>query len=276
MPHGRREYVLNRDLQPQEEMLLRIFDRSESLVVFDVGACEGENAVRYGHLFPRARVYAVEPLPENIALMNRAVAEHSADNVTPIEACLADREAEADFHVSSGTPPRYSEQDLDWDFGNKSSSLLVPGEANAVHPWLQFTDTIKVATSRLDRLAAHLHITHIDFLHLDVQGAELMVLRGAGALLERTWTIWLEVEAVPLYVGQPVGAEVESFLRRHGFVKLLDTVGDVSGDQFWSRGSWLQVRKGAAWMGLARLKYSLAAAWARLRVRRVLRVARGR
>ena len=125
----RREYVLSRELQRQERMLLRMFDRSERLVIFDIGACEGENAVRYGRLFPRASVYAVEPLPQNVALMNRAVVEYAADNVTPIEACLADREAEVDFHISAGTPAEYSGRSLDWDFGNKSSSLLVLGSA---------------------------------------------------------------------------------------------------------------------------------------------------
>lgn len=275
MVQDRREHVLSRELQVQERMLLRIFNRRESLVIFDIGACEGENAVRYGRLFPQARVYAVEPLPGNIALMNRAVEQYSADNVTPIEACLADREAETDFHVSSGTPPEYSRRDLDWDFGNKSSSLLAPGETSAVHPWLQFTDTVKVATSRLDSLAARLGITHIDFLHLDVQGAELMALEGAGALLERTWTVWLEVEAVPLYVGQPLRAEVERFLRRHGFVKLLDTVGDVAGDQFWSRASWLRARKGIAWGGLTRLVHSRTIASSTRRFRQVLYSIRG-
>lgn len=71
-----------------------------------------------------------------------------------------------------------------------------------MHAWLEFPTTIPVATTRLDALAGRLGLTHIDFLHLDVQGAELLVLSGAGTLLSRIHTPWLEDEVVPLNEGQ--------------------------------------------------------------------------
>lgn len=269
MVYDRDDYVVSSELQQQERLLLRLFDPLDSLVIFDVGACEGENAVRYGRLFPRAHVYAVEPLPGNLALLRRTVEKFGAHNVKPIDGCLSDEEAEADFHVSSGVPPEFADGDVDWDFGNKSSSLLSPDGTSTVHPWLKFKDSIKVTTSRLDGLALKLDVTHIDFLHMDVQGAELKVLQGAGTLLSRTWAVWLEVEAAPLYLGQPLATEVEAFMSRHGFVKLLDTVGEVSGDQFWSSASWLKERKGVTWVSIARFKQSRALAWVAHRVKRV-------
>lgn len=138
------------------------------------------------------------------------------------------------LHVSSGRPP-WADGTEDWDFGNKSSSLLEPGLHLSVHPWVEFTEVIEVSTRRLDRLCHDLGVTRIDFLHLDVQGAELMVLAGAGLLLADVTAIWLEVEAVPLYRGQPLAPDVEAFMRRHGFWKKRDTVDDVSGDQLWLR-----------------------------------------
>ena len=60
-----------------------------------------------------------------------------------------------------------------------------------------------------------------------------MVLKGAGDVIERIKLIWMEVEAIELYEGQPLKSEVEGFMRAHGFNLLVDTVGRVSGDQLW-------------------------------------------
>jgi hypothetical protein len=58
----------------------------------------------------------------------------------------------------------------------------------------------------------------IDFLQIDVQGAELQVLEGANALLAKSvLAIQLEVEFSPLYVDQPLFSDLDPYLRRHGF-----------------------------------------------------------
>lgn len=75
--------------------------------------------------------------------------------------------------------------------------------------------THPVQTVRLADLEA---IRDVDLLKIDIQGAELDVFRGAGALLERALVIWTEVKFLPLYEGQPLFAEVESFLRQRGFL----------------------------------------------------------
>lgn len=258
MPLDRRAFILDPQWQPQEAFLRRLFRPAAALTILDAGACEGESAVRYARLFPHARVVAVEPLPGNVARIRANIAEFATPNVVVAEACLSDRAGEATFHVSSGVPDEYRDQSLDWDFGNKSSSLLAPEQTKTVHPWLEFPATITVATERLDALAAALGITHVDFLHLDVQGAELLVLDGAGALLPRIHTLWLEVENVPLYRGQPLKAQVETYLRARGFVKLYDSVDQVSGDQFWAQERWLTRYWGGAWVLRARCLWSIS------------------
>jgi len=44
------------------------------------------------------------------------------------------------------------------------------------------------------------------------------VLKGAEKVLESVVAIQTEVEFVPIYRGQPLFAEVDQFLRRHGFM----------------------------------------------------------
>jgi hypothetical protein len=87
--------------------------------------------------------------------------------------------------------------------------------------------TERVATVRLDDIP---EIDAIDYLKMDIQGAELQALRGAERHLRRTMVVHTEVEFVPLYVGQPLFAEVDQELRRQGF--LLHTFAGMSGRSF--------------------------------------------
>lgn len=57
----------------------------------------------------------------------------------------------------------------------------------------------------------------VDFLKLDIQGAELLALRGAERTLARTAAVHCEVEFSPLYLGQPLFPEVQSHLNARGF-----------------------------------------------------------
>src|SRR5918994_1153850 len=78
---------------------------------------------------------------------------------------------------------------------------------------LKFERTILVETMRLDRFCDAHSIERIDLVYLDVQGAELMVLRGAGDYLTRIGAVWLEVGARELYDGQPLKDDVELFMQ---------------------------------------------------------------
>ena len=71
-----------------------------------------------------------------------------------------------------------------------------------------------VETMRLDDLE---EIVDVDYFKIDVQGAELLVFRGAPRLLAETLVICTEVEFVELYKGQPLFADVDAFLRQSGF-----------------------------------------------------------
>jgi FkbM family methyltransferase len=74
--------------------------------------------------------------------------------------------------------------------------------------------TAEVQTIRLDDVN---EARGADYLKLDVQGAELDVLRGASELLKDVLFVQIEVEFVPMYLGQPLFAEVDQALRAAGF-----------------------------------------------------------
>ena len=106
---------------------------------------------------------------------------------------------------------------------NDATSSLFPlnEEHNARFTQLAAFHTVKteqVSTRRLDDVVAE---GPVDFLKLDIQGAELMVLRSATTTLARTAVIHCEVEFSPIYQGQPLYPEVQTFLNSEGF-ELID------------------------------------------------------
>jgi FkbM family methyltransferase len=103
----------------------------------------------------------------------------------------------------------------------QSSSLYPPNEeAVRRHPelWRHAPrGTTTVATTTLDAWAEREQGKPIDVLKVDVQGAELDVLRGAEVSLRSVRALELEVEFESLYVGQPLFGDVDDFLRERGF-----------------------------------------------------------
>lgn len=81
-----------------------------------------------------------------------------------------------------------------------------------------------VDTKRLDDLEA---VGDCHYLKIDVQGGELDVMRGAEKLLTGVLVAEMEVEFIPLYKDQPLFADVDSFMREHGF--MLHRFVDMSG-----------------------------------------------
>jgi FkbM family methyltransferase len=85
---------------------------------------------------------------------------------------------------------------------------------------LRIERTFPVATRTLDD---SLNDDQIDFLKLDIQGAELMALQGAEKILSRTAVIHCEVEFAEIYRGQCLFPEVQNFLNDRGF-SLIDII----------------------------------------------------
>lgn len=215
-----------------EMELRRLFRANEALVICDIGACEGEDSIRYARRFPHARVFAFEPLPANQALVRAHFARAAAANAELIPLALSAGTGEAQFHVSSGRPPDLFAGE-NWNDGNKSSSLLAPASPDPMHGWIKFKETISVRTESLDNFCATRGLGQIDFIHMDVQGAEHLVLAGATAMLPCTTAIWLEVSSRELYQGQKLRHEIESFMRARGFALALDVRREIEGDQFY-------------------------------------------
>jgi FkbM family methyltransferase len=245
---------------PLEPVLLDLLRRQAAPVIFDVGACEGEDSIRYARLFPHARIFAFEPLPGNQLLIRQNLARYAVTNVELVPLAVSDRRGEATFHVSSGRPPDLFAGEA-WNYGNKSSSLLAPAGPEPMFGWLEFKEAITVQCTSLDEFCAERGLAHVDFIHLDVQGAEYLVLTGAARMLPAIGALWLEVANQELYRGQKLRADTEALLGAREFALAFGEDRGAEGDQFYVN---LRSRDHRRWLARRR------AHMARLRARGAL------
>ena len=117
-----------------------------------------------------------------------------------------------------------------------SSSLLEPHLIMAAHPEVQVSQETKVITQTMDELFQDL--TNFKFLCLDVQGAELEVLKGASRSLKVFDYIMSEVSIRQLYKGAPLFKDITNFLDNKGFVLAASKINSTTG---W--GDALYIRK---------------------------------
>lgn len=86
--------------------------------------------------------------------------------------------------------------------------------------------TVEIETTTLDDFCESEGIKEIDFLQVDVQGADLDVLKGAGKVLEHSILgVKIEVEFSSMYINQPLFSDIDVYLRKRDFL-LFDLITD--------------------------------------------------
>ena len=88
-------------------------------------------------------------------------------------------------------------------------------------------EEIEINTITLDYFIEQNKIGDVDFIKIDVQGAELDVFKGGKKTLNNVLKIVTEVEFIPHYIDQPLFGDVCSYLEKHNlmFNKFLGLAG---------------------------------------------------
>jgi FkbM family methyltransferase len=169
--------------------------------IIDVGAHHGQFALLARRRYPSAKLFCIEPLIEARARLQRILIDD--DNVAILDVAAADRRAESDFHISRAS--------------DSSSLLPITNRYTTAFPGTERAAVARVRTERLDEFLDCDSLRRPVLLKIDVQGAELAVLRGAERLLFCIDEVFVECSFVEFYEGQPLIDEVVSHLQERGF-----------------------------------------------------------
>lgn len=101
----------------------------------------------------------------------------------------------------------------------QSSSILELEKHKIHHPTIFVSDVIEVKTKRMETLIQEngIKIENYDFLNIDIQGAELLALKGFGEMLNGISRIYIEINTNELYKGCPLVGEIDDYLSKFGF-----------------------------------------------------------
>jgi len=178
--------------------------REIPFVVVDCGARQFSIDPNVSESFPRVVIIGFEADAEECARLNRL--HEGRCKFFPV--AVGDRQGKRNLFVTR-SPECSSFLRPNMDF----LSRFTEGEAAA-----EVVETTLVPVVSLDQYLPEMGITHIDLLKLDVQGAELDILRGSrGFLQSDVLAIHVEVEFSEMYQGQPLFADVDAYIRDFQF-----------------------------------------------------------
>lgn len=105
----------------------------------------------------------------------------------------------------------------------QSSSVLEFGTHSTEHPWVVYVDTLKQKSVTLNTFIERngIDATKLTFWNFDIQGAELMALRGATKYIKYAKAMYLEVNEKELYKGCGLIGEIDAFLATYNFKRVL-------------------------------------------------------
>jgi len=171
----------------------------EDPTILEIGCNDGSNTLWFLETFKNPKVYCFEPEPRAIARFKEKVGERF--NIKLFEIALSDHNGEVDFYQSGVQldEGQANAMPQGWD---RSGSIRQPKEHLMIHPRVTFDRKITVMASTLDAWCDKHGIGTIDFIWMDVQGAEIDVFRGAKNTLAKTRFIYTEYSNLELYKGQ--------------------------------------------------------------------------
>jgi FkbM family methyltransferase len=174
----------------------------EPVNVVDIGANPIDGTPPYKPLLSRGMVSLVgfEPQRQALAQLNAMKGQH---------------ETYLPYAVGDGKPARlYLCQAPGMTSTLKPNTPLL-AQFQGYPLWGKVKQVEVIDTVRLDDVD---EVDCIDWLKIDIQGGELTVFKNAEEKLKTTLVIQTEVNFIPLYEGQPLFAEIDQWMREHGFM----------------------------------------------------------
>lgn len=148
-------------------------------ICLHVGASDGRHSYVMTQVAPRARIYAFEPSAFAYEVLKVCMNWHGiSDRVTPIHAAVADRPGE----LLLVTPRKTSGR-----MGRAYAYVAETAPNGPARPDLedQGMEVQPTPVVTLDAFCAEQGIERVDFIRMDIEGAEQKALEGATGILER-------------------------------------------------------------------------------------------
>lgn len=157
--------------RPSERSILKRLNLEKGKVVLDAGANIGWYTLIMSRIVGKhGKVLAVEPDPFNFAVLERNIKDNNLENVSAFQIALSDKNG-----------------------FSKMSIARLPSQHSLIHN-IYSARLQTVRTMKLDTLLEKIGVNQLDFGKVDVEGAELQLLRGASGTLKSNPELIIETQ----------------------------------------------------------------------------------
>ncbi|EAZ82442.1 FkbM family methyltransferase [Algoriphagus machipongonensis] len=154
--------------------------------ILDIGANKGQFAARFRILFPKAKIYSFEPIPE---IFEHLCARFKLDeNFKAFNLGLGNKSGKIDFFQN--------------EFSDSSSAFPMKGLHKSNFPKTIHEKQIRIDVERLDDVMNDISFAQPLLIKIDVQGFEEMVILGGLKTLSKAEIVIVEVSFFELYENQ--------------------------------------------------------------------------
>jgi FkbM family methyltransferase len=182
--------------------------------IVELGMCDGyHTGLIRSWCSSKPNYHGFEPDPRNIGKIVGSGIQH-----------VINFNAAAVGNVTGTVPFYLSTPEPNGCVGASSISEFTPVLTQS-WSWLKCQETIQAQSWRLDDYCKEKNLDHIDFLWMDVQGAERLVFDGAPQMLPKTKLLWTEYDGGTLYKDSSTIKDV--LARFPDWEVLIDAGGDV-------------------------------------------------
>ena len=148
--------------EPKDSQLLFTLVK-DSKVILDIGANIGWYSLHFAKMNPGSTIFSFEPILFTYKKLLKNIELNSLNNIIPVNLGLSNKKGEVEFYYSK-------------DFTGATSSKDI----------LENEKSIKINSkiTKLDSFVKERKISKIDFIKCDVEGAELLVIKGGLKSIE--------------------------------------------------------------------------------------------
>jgi len=181
----RNDYIdsLFNKLEKSEQLLVSKLVKP-GMIVFDIGANIGDYTLLFSTLVSNnGRVYSFEPTSHTCEKLRQRLIKSKSKNVEVFNKAVYSDNTQIEFN-------EFSEEFAAWNSIGKPQ-MLDPNNSDKIVPIVK---TGKIEAITLDYFCESNNIQNIDFLKIDVEGAEFDVLQGAINLLNKKAVKFIQFE----------------------------------------------------------------------------------
>jgi FkbM family methyltransferase len=189
---------INRDdflfMTNHENEIMEYFVPNEGETVVDVGAHIGlYSLIAAKRVGPSGKVIAIEPDPENFKILKKNILLNQLGNIEPLECAVYSAREKLKLFLPELDQGRTIFNTVMQDRAGTSSNFL------------------EVEANTVDNILGSIHTPEVSWIKIDVEGAELEVLKGAVNTLSssKNITLVIEIHGIEIY------REMIDYLKTH-------------------------------------------------------------